>query len=292
MLPFNLPTPLGASEAPFWTGHGFFVNGHLHPVLEYSNNLNGWSDELTILHENTAGDSHPIDRASRMDALNQVKTFLNIPAPVILEIGCSSGFLLKMMKSALPTALIMGADVVEGPLFKLAEELPTVPLFRFDLLRCPLPSESVDGVILLNVLEHIEDDVSALYQIHRILKPKGYVILEVPACAKLYDAYDSALKHYRRYGIKELMGKVERGGFYIERKSHLGFFSFPAFTIIKLFNQLKYQNPESFTSVVNDKATKTSTNRLFDLSLRLERILSQWIHYPFGIRCLLVARKI
>ena len=45
-------------------------------------------------------------------------------------------------------------------------------LLRFDLVRCRLPSESPDGIVLLNVLEHIDDDRSATAQVARLLKPE------------------------------------------------------------------------------------------------------------------------
>ena len=74
----------------------------------------------------------------------------------ILEVGCSSGYLLSEMKRTFPEAFVMGADVVRQPLFRLARRLPGVPLFRFDMLRCPCPDACVDAVVMLNVLEHIE----------------------------------------------------------------------------------------------------------------------------------------
>ena len=39
---------------------------------------------------------------------------------------------------------------------------------------------------------------------YKILKPKGILIIEVPAIQLLYDSYDKELKHYRRYNLKEL----------------------------------------------------------------------------------------
>jgi SAM-dependent methyltransferase len=180
MLPFSLPSPDGSRNSPEWTCAGFRVGDMLVPVLEYSENFAGWSDDLTALHEDAAGESHPIDIASRDDALAQLRLNLKrIVAPAILEIGCSSGFLLKNMVNAFPTATIVGADVVREPLFKLATELRSVPLMRFDLLRCPLPSGSFDAVVMLNVLEHIEDDVEDLRKVYRLLKPGGVVVIEV-----------------------------------------------------------------------------------------------------------------
>ena len=213
MAPFDFPPTAHSASPPAWQGNGFAVDGQTLPILEYSENFAGWSDELTTLHEDAAGSSHPIDVASRRDALLQLRRHLRgKSSPAILEIGCSSGFMLKAIVAAFPSAFVMGADVVRAPLLRLAEELPTVPLLRFDLLQCPLPSAIFDAIVILNVLEHIEDDVAAMKQLHRLLKPGGVVIAEVPAGPNLYDAYDEALRHFRRYGMRELIDKFSSAG--------------------------------------------------------------------------------
>ncbi|TAL75470.1 MAG: hypothetical protein EPN76_14835 [Burkholderiaceae bacterium] len=143
MLPFNLPLPVGFSTAPLWNGVEFEIGDQCVPVLEYSENFAGWSDDLTVLHEEAAGGSHPIDLASRHDALAQVKKCLPQGLGVVMEIGCSPGFLIKDLASAFPNATIVGADVVKQPLYHLAETLSGIPLIRFDLLQCPLSTANL-----------------------------------------------------------------------------------------------------------------------------------------------------
>ncbi|MBX9810887.1 MAG: class I SAM-dependent methyltransferase [Burkholderiales bacterium] len=290
MLSFKLSPPLNATSSPEWVGGGFRLGQQIVPVLEYSENFAGWSDDLTALHEEAAGESHPIDVASRNDALRQLQANLSTKTPCILEIGCSSGFMLKKMKLALPDATIVGADVVREPLYRLAKELPSVPLLRFDLLQCPLPSDSFDAVVMLNVLEHIEDDLSALVQVHRILKPGGIAVIEVPAGPHLYDAYDRALKHFRRYDMVELAAKLRKAGFSVERQSHLGFFLYSAFAMVKRRNQ-RQQGQEDPNALVKAQASDTSSSGLLKLAVAVERVLGNWFSYPTGIRCLALGRK-
>jgi len=173
MLPFQLPPMQSGEPHPVWTGHGFRVGEELLPLLEYSENFQGWSDELTELQEQVASDNHPIDQASRADAVCQLRHYTTVARPTILEVGCSSGFLLSALLDAFPAATIIGSDVVKAPLYRLAERLPQLPLLRFDLLQCPLPDASIDAIVMLNVLEHIGPDEEALRQTYRILKPGG-----------------------------------------------------------------------------------------------------------------------
>src|SRR5712691_7294878 len=167
------PSPSDLSEQPIWTGRGFRLGKDLVSVLSYEVGRSGWTDELTRFHEEPAGSGHPIDRASRHHALERLQKYLKAVSPVILEVGCSSGFLLRLLRERLPHAFLIGADYVGGPLEKLAADLPDIPLLQFDLVKCPLPGNSLDAVVLLNVLEHIQDDATAVRQIYRILKPGG-----------------------------------------------------------------------------------------------------------------------
>ena len=288
-LPFSLPAPSGYSDIPKWDGETFIIDGQRTLVLEYSENFAGWSDDLTALHEEAAGDNHPIDLASRKNAIAQVGRSLPTASSVIMEIGCSSGFLIKDLIKSFPGATVVGADVVKEPLNRLARDLPGVPLIRFDLLRCPLPEKSVDVLVMLNVLEHIEDDVSALKNAMKLLKPGGSLVIEVPAGPHLYDGYDAELHHFRRYSATELKRKLSEAGFMVLRQSHLGFILYPAFVAVKLLN--KWVRSNKNTLVVRDQATSTSGSLLVRWAMNLETIYLCNIRLPFGIRALAVARR-
>ena len=158
ILPFSLPIPKDHNDRPYWNGQCFILDNKSVPVLEYSENFRGWSDYLTFLHQEAVGASHPIDVAARRDALLQVNNLMPTHGSVIMEIGCSSGYLIRDLSSAFNQSVIIGADVVKEPLYQLAKSLNGIPLIRFDLLKSPLPDETVDILIMLNVLEHIDDD--------------------------------------------------------------------------------------------------------------------------------------
>jgi SAM-dependent methyltransferase len=288
-IPFPLPVPAGCSDFPVWDGQAYVFDGKCTPVLEYSENFAGWSDDLTTLHEEAAGDSHPIDQASRQDAIAQLRQFLPVANAVIMEIGCSSGFLIKDLVKTFPEVTVIGADVVKYPLYRLAKELPGVPLMRFDLLQCPLPDQSVDVLIMLNVLEHIDDDITALKNAYKLLKRGGVLIIEVPAGPYLYDQYDSELHHFRRYSATELQRKLVQAGFKTLRKSHLGFVIFPVFVLIKLLN--KWSLFHNKNKVVREQAAKTSNNRWVKLAMSLELKCFARLSLPMGIRVLTVAQR-
>ena len=289
ILPFELPLVGQDLVAPIWDGKRFILGRAQTPVLEYSENFVGWSDDLTSLHEEVAGDSHPIDCASRYDAILQIKKAISVESPVIMEIGCSSGFLLQEIVSSFPGAITIGADVVKAPLYRLAEKIPGIPLIRFDLLQCTLPDQIIDVLVMINVLEHIEDDVSALKNAFNLLKPGGSLVIEVPAAPYLYDSYDKELCHFRRYSAAGLQEKMLRAGFEIYRKSHIGFMLFPAFAVSKILNKITWDR--SNRDVVRSKIKSTSENYLVKKAVKFESKYLSDCHLPFGIRVVMTVRK-
>lgn len=289
---FKFPPIDQGPNSPTWNGQSFILNGKSYSILEYSENFSGWSDDLTLMHEDSAGAVHPIDVMSRALAVQNIKASnLSAEKKVILEIGCSSGYLLEELLKAFPTASIIGADVVKQPLYDLAKKQLGIPLLRFDLLKCPLPNQCVDILVMLNVLEHIEDDQLALSKAYHLLKPGGVVVIEVPAGQYLYDQYDHELKHYRRYSSKELCKKLENSGFIITKKTYLGFLVFPLFALVKLKNKLMYTKNINSRKYVINSASNTSKSFLLKFLFFLEFKYLSKIKLPFGIRVVVVAKR-
>jgi SAM-dependent methyltransferase len=286
------PVPPGYSGTPSWTSSGFRIDNDRVSVLSYGVGTSGWADELTAFHEDNAGSDHFIDRASRAHALGQIKRHATQANPVILEVGSSSGFLLEALREELPSAFVIGSDYVRGPLEAMARRRPDIPLLQFDLVRCPLPDNSVDVVVLLNVLEHIEDDAEAVRQVYRILKPAGAFVCEVPAGPHLFDVYDKVLMHYRRYQLRGLCGLLSAAGFTIAHASHLGALFYPGFWYVKRKNKRFLSAPEEVQQQVVARAIrKSGRNRLFEAVMWVEDRLRNWFRFPFGIRCLATGVK-
>jgi len=287
------PLP-NTTEMPHWTGRGFQIGDRILSILSYEASASGWTDDLTVFHENTAGSSHFIDLASRRHAVSQVAQYAPGTSPVIMDIGCSSGFLLADLKAAFPQAHVVGADVVLGPLLNLAKASPETPLLHFDLTRCPLPDKSVNVAVLLNVLEHIEDDALAVRQLYRVLKPGGIAVVEVPAGPELFDIYDELLRHYRRYKLPALRQLFLDSNFKILRQSHLGFFLYPGFFLIKQFHRKKRADisEDEIPVLVSQNINQTGNNPLFHTLMNLELAVGKVISYRFGIRCLLTVQKL
>lgn len=288
----NYPWPDLDGRVPQWTGNGFLVGDRRTGVLVYGGGESGWSDGLTHMHEAWAGDDHPIDQMSRGWTTAALGRHLTDPRSAVLDIGCSSGFLLPVLRAQWPSATVMGSDFLLGPLERLAEREPGIPLMQFDLTRCPLPDDSIDAVVMLNVLEHIKDDRAAVAQAARIVKPGGVLVVEVPAGPHLYDAYDEYLQHERRYTASTLASLLEGAGLNILERSHLGFSVYPAFAMVKRRSQRQAAlSSEAKRAVVEANIRQTRGSATLRVLLDSEAWLGRYCSFPVGIRCVAVAQK-
>jgi SAM-dependent methyltransferase len=88
----------------------------------------------------------------------------------------------------------------------------TKPNVYSDASGLPIPDNSADVVLLLDVLEHLKDPDVALKEIHRILCKQGILIIQVPYLYPLHDE-PRDFQRYSKYGLERLAGKH---GFFIK----------------------------------------------------------------------------
>lgn len=88
--------------------------------------------------------------------------------------------------------------------------------------RIGFAEKSFDLIALLDVLEHIEDDCSALSALAERLSPTGKIVLTVPALPWLWSEHDEMHHHFRRYTQSGLKSRIRAAGLV---PSQLGYFN-------------------------------------------------------------------
>jgi SAM-dependent methyltransferase len=264
------------------------------PFLSYVDQGNGdvnWSPELEALHEESSRD-HPIDVFSRRATLERLGGFA--AGAVLMDLGCSTGFLLEDLRRAHPDATLIGVDLVASGLAKAHRNVPDARLMQADACRLPLADASVDGAVSLNLLEHIPDDERALAELGRVLRPGARAVLIVPAGPGLYDYYDRFLSHERRYGAGELAAKARTAGLEVVEDLHLGSLIYPAFWLTKKRNRRLRgkMDREQLEERVTADIAHTRDSRLVRAGLGAERFLiGRGFRPGWGIRGLTVVRR-
>jgi SAM-dependent methyltransferase len=247
-----------------------------------------WSDELEALHEESSRD-HFLDVWTRTALLDAIK---GTKPEVVLDAGCSSGYLLEDLRREQPAAELLGVDLVAAGLRRAHGLVPEARLLLADVCALPIEDAGVDAVLSANLLEHVPDDVQALGEFLRVLKPGGIAAVIVPAGPGTYDYYDQFLGHERRYARGELARKAE--GFEIVHDTHIGSLIYPAFWAVKKNNRRKHKSPTAAErqALVERDIDRTTDSRLGALTTRAERaLLARKVSMPFGIRSLTVLRK-
>ena len=141
-----------------------------------------------------------------------------------------------------------------------------------------LQSGTIDTIVMVNVLEHIEDDRAALAQLLRCLKRGGHLLLFVPALRALMSKLDLLHGHFRRYHRNDLLTKVsEAGGTVIDCRYFDLIGTVPWFLLNTLGGSTGF-NPMLVR--VNDR-----------IVVPVSRVLEKAVRPPLGKNLILVAQK-
>ncbi len=288
-----LHPPPGSGGLPAFD-HGWRrADGGIDPYLRYAaaGQAVNWSSELEQLHAEDTRD-HFIDVWTRRAMLERLGP---LPAgAVIVDLGCSTGYLLEDLRGAYPDAQLIGVDLVDSGLRTAHGVVPDARLLQADVCSLPLRDSSVDAAMSANLLEHVPDDEAALAELRRVLAPGARGVLVVPAGAGCYDYYDRFLGHERRYDSGELAAKARRAGLEVIDDAHLGSILFPAFWLVKQRNRRvnKHLDGEALEARVASDIERTRDRRIGHLACELERsLLNHGLRLPFGIRGLTVVRR-
>jgi SAM-dependent methyltransferase len=207
----------------------------------------------------------------------------------ILEVGCSGGPLIRLLQRK-GFSKIIGIDINECSV-QLCRSLGEADIRVADGCATGFSNEQFDVVIASDVLEHIEDPNQGLTEWSRILKPKGIVLVFVPAFQFLWGRHDEINCHYRRYTKQEFVALLEQAGFCIERATYWNFSLFlPALFVRLLRRVLSRQQGEKKGGDLT--ASGKIMNKILENVLKVENsVLASGLNFPFGLSLFAIARK-
>lgn len=215
------------------------------------------------------------------DALNYRDWIVDLATPhlaePLLEVGAGHGtFTESFAELGSVTAVEPGAYGAALLTDRFADDdrVTTVSGTVADVADAPAFGSSV----MINVLEHIEDDQGVLREIRDRLEPGRCLVIWVPAFQLLYSPFDEKLGHVRRYRKQQLEVDVARAGFDVVDSRYV---NLPGWFSWLLLVRLLRQEP-----------TSAATVKIFDRYIvPVVRWVEDRIRMPFGQSVLLVARK-
>ena len=137
----------------------------------------------------------------------------------LLVVGCGAGYSTQYLRAALaPGQELRATDVGDTLLVAARDRNPGIGFFQSSVYRLPLPDKSVDAVVMLEVLEHLDDPDAALAELARVARKR--VVISTPReplwCAMNFarGKYLSSLgntpghiQHWSSTGLKHLASR-------------------------------------------------------------------------------------
>ena len=230
--------------------------------------------------------------ARRKIILDQLQSLINNfkgRIPSLLDIGCGTG---KNLTSFLKFSEAYGIDSsMEAIQFCLKRGLTNIALR--DLSKDQLSEnpfgKKFDFITMLDVIEHIEEDVQYLSTISNWLTDGGLLFLTAPAYQWLWSGEDYVSHHVRRYSQKRLQEIVQKAGFVIEKISFFNTFLFPAQALGILIKRVFSSKSKTQTNL---QEMPEFINSILQKIMSAESPLLKQMDLPFGGSILCICRRI
>lgn len=149
-----------------------------------------------------------------------------------------------------------------------------------------LPNESLDLVVATDVIEHVDEDQTAVAEIYRVLRPGGIVLFTVPAFPSLWGLQDVVSHHYRRYRMRPFLKLLGEANFLVITRFHFNYVLFlPIFLARQVLRIFKIElNSEN-------EVNNPFLNSLLGLIFRFDVTTAPYLHPPFGVSILALAQR-
>ena len=189
----------------------------------------------------------------------------------ILDIGCGNGlFFDDLRELGTPEGVEPDAALVDprGSERGLIHRVPFDSRFR--------PGSRYGLILMLDVLEHLPDDVEALGHAASLLTPQGVLFVTVPAFKALWTSHDLDNHHYTRYTRKSFRQVAQGAGLRPTRMWYFFHWLFPCKLLVRWKEAVV--GPGSGTRRPPREPFNTMIFRL----CRTEQFLSRRLPFPFG----------
>ena len=190
----------------------------------------------------------------------------------VLDIGCGTGIHTRALltEGLRPLAL----DLRPEGLVQLHRDLG-VPVVQAEAEYLPVSDASFDGMLMLDVLEHVDDDL-LLGEAQRALRPGGWILATVPAMPWLWGYRDVGAGHKRRYTRATFSAAMLRAGFRVRSLTYYQCLLFPLAAASRVLGR----NSPGMRD--REDLPGPALNRVFGWVNRVELRLGRYVRWPWG----------
>ena len=207
------------------------------------------------------------------------------PTSKALEIGCGVGGNVGLLSQS---GHYRGIDMHKPAIDYCSEKYPQ---FEFECTRVEdIPQEfnsnKFDSIYILDVLEHIDDQVEILKSAQNYLTQSGKILVTVPAFEFLWSPHDEFVHHVRRYTKAGLKKVLEDSGYKVERISYFNSILFPLALIQRLGMRILNKKLNTHLST-----PPTIVNWLFKVIFAQEAWILKRTNLPVGLSIIAVVSQ-
>ncbi|MCU0701393.1 MAG: class I SAM-dependent methyltransferase [Myxococcaceae bacterium] len=148
------------------------------------------------------------------------------------------------------------------------------------------PELMFDVITLFDVLEHLDEPVSALGELRARLAPGGRLLVTVPAFQFLWSVHDEQNQHRLRYDLRTLTTQLSQAGLTVDFWSYYNSLLFPAVAAVRLARRVFPGNPTKPELEASQGIANGLLTRLFSA----ERHVVTRRSIPFGVSLLAMTR--
>jgi SAM-dependent methyltransferase len=202
----------------------------------------------------------------------------------VLDVGTSVGTNLRMLRD-IGFSRVIGVDQsLEALRFCAEKGLGEVQLG--DVCALPFGDRNFDLILATDIIEHVEDDLSALRELRRVLRPGRHLLLTVPAFSHLWGLEDDISHHKRRYRLPELLENLRCANLVPVQHFYFNYLLFlPILATRYLVRMLNVK-------VATEGELNTEwLNRILMQVFRLDVKTAARLHPPVGVSALVVATR-
>jgi len=257
---------------------------------EVASDYSDYPDSGFDLTDKNAESSFWVNSRNRLFKSIVQRHMVAIGKTKFLDIGCGTGdFIGQIVQNE--NLEITGSEIYLKGLLYAKKNLPSVDFVQFDVTQGRI-GEQFHIITAFDVIEHIENDNSALSNISQMLNKDGVLIISVPQHMFLWSQLDEIVKHKRRYSRRELVAKLRASGFDIDYVTSFLFILFPLMLISRLFDRGGDQLSSDEQGLEKRVKFSSILNATFDFFMRIdEGLIKLGVSLPFGGTLIVIAKK-
>ncbi len=224
-------------------------------------------------------------RVRREFVASLIATRRPIEGSSILDVGCGSGVTMRFLRGlgATRTTGVEVAPEALGAIAQASDDIILGDIMSVDIV------EQFDVILMLDVLEHIENDANAVHRVMELLGRDGLLIVSVPAYMALWSRHDVLNAHFRRYRVGEVRRLLSDAGLEVTQAGYM----FAGLVIPKLISRFleRFGRDASSSAVkmVGMSRLNTLAYRWFHAEARIAQRRTSML--PFGTSIVAVATR-